>query len=93
MLFFVKVRLDVNKLTAYGKKLNAGEIHTHPVSIYCLKEDPTVGLNIWEAEDQKSLEKALAPHQVYYSEIMEIAAIITPQAAQQILLERLSGNK
>ena len=93
MLFFVKIRLDVDQLIEYGKKLQSGEIHTHPVSTYCLKGDPTVGLNIWEAEDQETLNKVLAPHQPYYSEIMEIAAVIFPQAAQQILLERLSRKK
>lgn len=93
MLFFVKMRLDVNQLMEYGKKLQSGEIHTHPVSTYCLKGDPTVGLNIWEAEDRETLNKVLAPHQPYYSEILEIAAVISPQAAQQILIEQVISKK
>jgi hypothetical protein len=92
MLFFVKVRVDVNKLTALGQKLQTGALSTHPVSTYCLKEDPTVGLNIWEAEDLEAFERAFAPHREYYAAVMEITPVITAQEAQRILMEQITDG-
>jgi hypothetical protein len=92
MLFFVKVRVDVNKLAEFGQKLQAGALPTHPVSTYCLKDDPSVGLNIWEAENQEVFERAFAPHREFYSEVMEITPVITAQEAQKILMEQITGN-
>jgi hypothetical protein len=92
MLFFVKVRVDINKLGEFGQKLQAGAIPTHPVSTYCLKDDPAVGLNIWEAENLEAFEKAFAPHREFYSAVMEIAPVIIPQEAQQILMSQISGE-
>ncbi len=93
MLFFVKVRVDVNKLAEFGQKLQAGALPTHPVSTYCLKDDPSVGLNIWEAENREAFEKAFAPHREFYSEEIEIAPVITPQESQKILMEQITGKK
>ncbi|MBN1429116.1 MAG: hypothetical protein JXB07_12140 [Anaerolineae bacterium] len=92
MLFFVKVRVDVDKLVDLGQRLQAGAIQTHPVITYCLKEDPSIGLNIWEAEDREAFEKAFAPHREYYSEVMETVPVITPQEAQKILMEQMAGK-
>ncbi len=93
MLFFVKVRVDLNKLAEFGQKLQAGALHTHPVSTYCLKDDPAVGLNIWAAEDREAFEKAFAPHREYYSAVMEVVPVITPQEAQKILMEQITGGR
>ena len=92
MLFLVKVRVDIDKLGEFGQKLQAGVLRTHPLSTYCLKDDPAVGLNVWEAENPEAFEKAFAPHREYYSEVMEIVPIITPQEAQRILREQLAGR-
>ena len=92
MLFFVKVRLDVSKMPELGRKLQAGLLPTHPVSTYCLKDDPAVGLNIWEAEDREAFERAFAPHREYYAELIEIVPVITPQEAQQLLMARIAGG-
>ncbi len=89
MLFFVKVQVDVNQLAELGQKLQAGAFHAHPVSTYCLKDDPTIGLNIWEAESPEAFEKAFAPQREYYSAVMEITPVITPQEAQKILMARM----
>jgi hypothetical protein len=91
MLFFVRVRVDVTKLAEFGQKLQTGALHTHPVSTYCLKDDPSVGLNIWEAEDPEAFEMAFAPHRAFYSDVMEILPVITPQEAQRILMERMTS--
>ena len=92
MLFFVKVRVDIDKLGEFGQKLQTGALRTHPLSTYCLKDDPAVGLNVWEAENQEAFEKAFAPHRTYYSEVMEIVPVITPQEAQRVLMEQLAGR-
>jgi hypothetical protein len=88
MQFFVKVRVDINKLAEFGRKLQAGALPTHPLSTYCLKEDPSVGLNIWEAEDEVSFENAFAPHREFYSEIIEISPVILPQESMKILMNK-----
>jgi hypothetical protein len=90
MLFFVKVQVDVNKLAELGQKLQAGAFHAHPVSTYCLESDPTIGLNIWEAESREAFEQAFAPQREYYSAVLEIAPVITPQEAQKILVAQMT---
>jgi hypothetical protein len=90
MLFFVKVRLDTGKMVELGKKLQAGELPTHPVSTYCVKDDPTVGLNIWEAEDRVDFDRVFAPHREYYSEIMEVTPVILPQESMAILMKQIT---
>lgn len=92
MLFFVKVRIDVSKLAEFGRKLQAGTFHAHPLSTYCLKDDPAVGINIWEAEDRETFEKAFAPQREYYAEVMEVTPVITAQEAQRILMEQVTGQ-
>ena len=88
MYFFVKARVDVNKLAAFGQKLQSGELKTHPLSTYCLLNDPPVGINIWEAEDQEDFEKKFLPHRDFYSEIIEVAPVILPQEAMLTLARR-----
>lgn len=88
MYFFVKVRFDAMKLLEFGKKLQGGAITTHPLSTYCLMDDPSIGLNIWEAQDRDDFEKVFAPHREFYAEIIEIAPVITPQESMKILMRR-----
>ena len=91
MLFFVKVRIDIKKLAEFGQKLQSGELDTSQTkSTYCLKDDPSVGLNIWEAEDRKTFEQALVPHKTYYAEVMEVAEVIPPQEAKTLLRDQLT---
>ena len=66
---------------------------SHPLSTYCLKDDASVGLNIWEAENLEAFEKAFAPHREYYSDVMEIVPVITAQEAQRILMEQLTARQ
>jgi hypothetical protein len=92
MLFFVKVRIDVNKLAALGQKMRSGEFNTHPKSTYCLKDDPAVGLNIWEADDSEDFERQFAPHREYYAETYEITPVITAAEAQQMLMKQMTAS-
>jgi len=93
MLFFVKVRLDVNKLGEFAQRLQAGAFSTHPISTYCLQDDAAVGLNIWEAVDREAFERAFAPQREYYAEVLEIVPVITPQEAQRILVIRMNTSR
>jgi hypothetical protein len=92
MLFFVKVRIDVSKLTELGRKIQSGEFNTHPTSTYCLKDDPAVGLNIWEAVDLEDFEKKFAPHRKYYTEVVEVTPVITAADAQQVLAKQMKAG-
>ena len=88
MLFFVKVRIDSNKLAELGAKLQTGELDTsHIVHTHCFREDPAVGMSIWEVEDFATLENELKPFQPYYAETMEIIPVVTTNEAQIMLME------
>lgn len=87
MLFFAKVRIDIERLGEYGQQLQSGSIETHPLCTYCLADDPAVGLNIWEAEDRDGFDTVFAPH-APYSQVLELIPVITAQAAQRVLMER-----
>jgi hypothetical protein len=91
MYIFVKVRVDVNQLGEFGKKLQSGALKTHPLSTYCLANDPSVGLNIWEAEDMEAFEKAFLPHREFYSEILEVEPVILPEVAMKKLFSQITG--
>ena len=94
MLFFVKVRIDLNKLDELGKKLQSNELDlSNVLSTYCLEDDPSVGLNIWQSENREEFERVFAPHKQYYSEIIEIKTVITPAESQKILMEQLAVNQ
>ena len=86
MLFYVKARVNVAKLAEYGQALASGAITTHPLSTYCLKDDPSVGLNIWEAPDRDGLDEAFAPHAPYL-DALEILHVVTANEAQHMLIE------
>jgi hypothetical protein len=92
MLYFVKVRIDLSKLAELGQKIQSGEFEAHPQSTYCLKDDPSVGLNIWEAEDDEDFEREFAPHREYYAEVYEVTPVITAIEAQQLLVEQMTAG-
>ena len=92
MFFFVKVRIDLDKMPEMGKKLVSGELDkSHLQSTWCLQDDPSVGLNIWEADDREHFDAIFAPHRAYYAEVLEIVPVITAPKAQQVLMERIKG--
>jgi hypothetical protein len=92
MLYFVKVRIDLNKLAELGKKISSGGFEANPQSTFCLKGDPAVGLNIWEAEDDADFERKFAPHREYYAEVYEVTPVITAVQAQQLLVEQMTAG-
>jgi hypothetical protein len=92
MLFFVKVRIDVSKLAEMGRKIQSGEFTAHPTSTYCLRDDPAVGLNIWEAADLEDFERKFAPQRGYYAEVYEVTPVITATEAQQLLVKQMRAS-
>lgn len=89
MLFFVKVRIDLSKMAELGKKIQNGGFEAHPQLTYCPKEDPSVGLNIWEAENPEDFERKFAPHRLFYQEVYEIIPVLTAAEAQQVLMRQM----
>ena len=93
MFFFVKVRIDLNKLSELGHKLQKGELDISSIrSTYCIKDDPSVGLNIWEAEDKEDFEMKFKPHKEYYTDVIEIVPVITPDEAKKYLIIQMSSD-
>jgi hypothetical protein len=90
MFFFVKVRIDTTKMMEFGQKLQKGEIDTsHTIMTYCVKDDPTVGLNFWYADTKEEFEKVLAQYGPYYKEIIEANQVITPMNAMKLIMENM----
>lgn len=86
MLFFVKVRIDLNKLPELGQKLRNGELDVSSIlHTYCLKDDPSVGMSVWEADSEEDFNQKIAPHKKYYAEVMEISPVVTSTEAKDIL--------
>jgi hypothetical protein len=82
----------MNKLAELGQKLQSGELDTSNIkSTHCIKDDPTVGLNIWEAGDKADFDKKFEPHKKYYAEVMEITPVIPVEESQKILMEQMAG--
>ena len=92
MLFQVKVRVNLPKMTEFGQELQKGELDRSCIrgETYCLKNDPAVGYSIWEAESKDEFEAKFAPWRSYYEDV-EISEVVTPQEAMGLLLNQLSG--
>jgi hypothetical protein len=91
MFFFVKVRIDTSKMMEMGQKLQSGELDTSQlITTYCIKDDPTVGLNIWYADNQKHFEAVFAPHRAYYKEVIEVIPVITPMDSMKLIMENMN---
>jgi hypothetical protein len=82
MLFFVKVRIDVERLDELDRRLQDGTLdRTALRATYCYRDDPEVGLNIWEAQDAADLRRRFAPHRAYYRDVVEITPVVSPVQA------------
>ena len=89
-LFIVKVRIDVNSLAELGVKLQNGELKTDIILFtYCEKDDPTVGISLWIANDREHFNKLFAPHNEYYKEVIDIKEVVTPEESMQLIMASL----
>jgi hypothetical protein len=86
MLFQVKVRVNVNKLTEFAQKLLMGELDRSCIrgETYCLKSDPAVGYSIWEAESMEDFETKFSAWKDYYTEA-SVEEVINPMQAMLAL--------
>jgi hypothetical protein len=86
MLFFVKVRIDVDRLDELDRRLRDGSLDRSPLqATYCYRDDPEVGLNLWRAQDAADLRRRFAPHRVYYRDVVEITPVVAPDEALALL--------
>lgn len=86
MLFFVKVRIDVDQLDELGRRLQDGRLdRTGLLSTYCHRFDPEVGVNIWEADDDADFRRRFAPHRAFYRDLIEVTPVVTPAEAMSLL--------
>ena len=86
MLFQVRVKVDLAKMTEFGQKLQRGELDRSCIrgETHCLREDPAVGYSIWEAGSKKEFDAKFAPWRNYYAE-SEVNEVISPLEAMTIL--------
>jgi hypothetical protein len=91
MLFFVKVRIDIDTMDEMGRQLADGTLDRSALrSTYCHRFDPEVGLNIWEADSVTDFRQRFAPHRAFYRDLVEVTPVVTPAEAMQMLLESRS---
>ena len=88
IFFMVKVRVDLNKIPEFGKKIANREFDNSSIkSTYCLKDDPEVGYSIWEVKDEAEFEKKFNPYRPYHKEI-EIFSVVLPAEAQKLIMQK-----
>ena len=91
MLFLMRVRIDTNKLQKLGKKLGDGSLDISAMAwTYCYQDDPSIGVSLWRAENQTHFDKLVAPMQEFYTEVLEIAPVMTSTEAEAELIRRLA---
>jgi hypothetical protein len=94
MFFFVKVRVDMDRLPEFGRRLQSGELISGSVgSTYCLAADPEVGMSVWEAESRDDFERKFAPYREFYAQVIEVETVVLAADAQKMLFERMRGLK
>ena len=87
-LFFVKVRIDTSKMMEFGQKLQSGQLDTsHTILTYCSKDDPTIGMSFWHANNREHFDEIFANHLVFYKEVLDITPVITPMNAMKAIIE------
>ncbi len=93
MLFFVKVRIDIDQIDELGRQLQDGRLDRGALrSTYCHQFDPEVGLNIWEAEDPADFRRRFAPHRAFYRDLVEVTPVVTAPEAMRLLLRSRPGE-
>jgi hypothetical protein len=84
----VTVRVNLSRMAEFGQRLRQGELDRSAIRMtYCLREDPAVGIGIWEATDEREFEKKFAPWREFY-ESAEVQPVVTPAEAMALLSQR-----
>lgn len=85
--FIVKVRIDIESLPVLGQKLQSGELKTNMILFtYCEKDDPTVGISLWIANDREHFDQLFAPHNEHYKEVIDINEVVTPEESMELIM-------
>lgn len=93
IFFFVKVRIDENKMVEFCQKLQSGMIDTSQIILtYCIKDDPAIGFSFWQADSQSDFDEVFAQHKPYYKEILEIIPVISPMDSMKLIMEKLNSH-
>jgi hypothetical protein len=87
MKYFVKVRVNLGTMMEFGQMLQKGELDRSCIrgETYCIKEDPSVGYSIWEAQTSEEFEAKFNPWRRYYSSV-EVIEVISPNEAMNLLV-------
>lgn len=89
MLYLVKVRVDVNKIAEFGRKIADREFDSSSTKwTFCPKDDPTVGYSLWETADEAEFETKFGPYRPYYEEVA-ISEVVPPAEAQALIMQKL----
>jgi hypothetical protein len=90
-LFWVKVRIDPIKMMEFGQKLQSGELKTNMIKFtYCIKDDPTVGISLWEAKNENHFNELFASHKDYYKEVIEVNPAVKAEEAMSLIMKEMS---
>ncbi len=88
--YLVKVRINTDLLAELSQKLQNNDLdRSMYLFTYCLKDDPTVGVSLWTADDRKHFDKIFAPHKAYYKNVIEIDEVVTPEESMQLIIAGL----
>jgi hypothetical protein len=87
VFYLVKARIDTARIMELAQKLQTGELDTSMlVFTYCIKDDPTVGVSLWLANDKKQFDELFKPHRKYYKEIIDVREVIMPEESLKLIL-------
>ncbi|MGA7720167.1 MAG: hypothetical protein WCA84_03240 [Ignavibacteriaceae bacterium] len=89
MTFQVKVKVRADTLKDFAKKIMKGQLDRSAIisETYCEKEEPSIGISFWQANDLTELEKKFSSWRPYYENI-EIKEVITAREAMLNLLNQ-----
>lgn len=88
MLLFVKARVRLETLSEFGRKLASGEFGPSPVKwTFCVEDDLSVGLSLWEVASMADFETRFAQQQAYYSELIEVRTVLPAADAMRRLMQ------
>jgi len=89
-LFWVKARINPLRMKEMGQKLSSDELKTSMIKLtYCLKNDPTVGISLWEAKNQEEFNFLFEPHKEFYKEVIDVNPAIKPEEAMNLILQEI----
>jgi hypothetical protein len=86
MRFLVKVKVDLATMVEFGQALQKGELDRSCIKgeTFCLRNEPSVGYSIWEAETKSEFDAKFSGWRKYYEEV-EVREVMSPNEAMQLL--------